>query len=778
MFRCVAWSLVVYLACAGVVLAERGLDAGVPEQMPPISADDPAFQQWTLQLEEWVTAARTLKDDPTRKQINKKIARELTKTMQPAVEVYREQGIDAGIEAVREIWAAITSGAPNAAKRFYVTIWREAQIRSGTLDTEWSLRLYQLLREKNNERGRKVGLGALQVNLVICNVQLGRLGEAHRLLLETRAAIREKGVEPEVRKLKDLGPLFPELSDARLRELPFQPESLYDPRRSTHLGYNILHLTSPFMHLGFQALREGDWAEAAEIFDCIRRITDQALSGLELGQWTEGELQRDFAVCTMGLASVLARQKLHEQALSLIDDLIARNYKWPYEGRHVNAPLARREMLLLTLGRSDADAPKRMAERVAHAEGNVFYDWSDTQSLRIDYAQILHHHGFRQEAWQLLEEILAQAQVPHRRGTYMEVRAAMIDLALDENRTEDVAEWLREVLTHKRQLGLKLGEVSIYKKYIQYLKLIGDDALAERAEADYWNLVTKLRLQNRTRPIHADPAAGRESVAGSPPSRTFTPTVYLDPSVVWTESLPGQPPTMCFTLSNVTQQEVTGMLSLTGAKVVETDFEDPAGWAIQVASSDTSEWEQPKLTLLAEEQRQLWLTAPVDEAGTVTLSWTDGAGQGFESAWHYQSGEASTIAITNANLIHNNPFFLAPLHFIVATADTQSANNLNMRVRSSQPCRVEIYDGTTGTLLAIDAQGDGAWNLAGDVVSQDADKNGLPDITLPAGKTQKLLELYVLPEDAATTVEVFIDFQSPEGWYPAGSSRLVEAPVQ
>ena len=64
---------------------------------------------------------------------------------------------------------------------------------------------------------------------------------------------------------------------------------------------------------------------------------------------------------------------------------------------------------------------------------------------------------------------------------------------------------------------------------------------------------------------------------------------------------------------------------------------------------------------------------------------------------------------------------------------------------ASGALRLEYYDPVSGRLLAIDAQGNGKFNDAGDVLVEDLDANGAIDLSFAAGERLREIEVFVFP---------------------------------
>ena len=98
-------------------------------------------------------------------------------------------------------------------------------------------------------------------------------------------------------------------------------------------------------------------------------------------------------------------------------------------------------------------------------------------------------------------------------------------------------------------------------------------------------------------------------------------------------------------------------------------------------------------------------------------------------------------------------------------------------METSEPCRVEIVDQTHHILLGIDANGNGSFADAGDVVYADADKNLYPDITLSKETDVAVLELFVFPHfkqnRSQREIKVTLSWEENGAWLPQAVNTLV-----
>jgi hypothetical protein len=137
------------------------------------------------------------------------------------------------------------------------------------------------------------------------------------------------------------------------------------------------------------------------------------------------------------------------------------------------------------------------------------------------------------------------------------------------------------------------------------------------------------------------------------------------------------------------------------------------------------------------------LPSPLGATNRLSITW-----QGESTAhtlWEFSaSPDSRVVAIVNAGMAADNPFYAVPFyHEIYFRGANQELRNF--RVKTSEPCRVEILDVAADKLLAIDATGDGNFDGAGDVLYADEDGNGFPEFVFGQDRAAVSFELLVYP---------------------------------
>jgi hypothetical protein len=145
--------------------------------------------------------------------------------------------------------------------------------------------------------------------------------------------------------------------------------------------------------------------------------------------------------------------------------------------------------------------------------------------------------------------------------------------------------------------------------------------------------------------------------------------------------------------------------------------------------------------------------------------------------WDFGFGDdARTLAVVNASLAEDNPFYsLSFFNDVYFRGELEAL--INLRVQASEPCRIEVVDAFSHELLAIDANGDGDFEDLGDAFHTDIDVNGYPDFKVNSQADVKRLELAVFPHFKNNRnqreIEITLSFQTVTGWIPQATDRLI-----
>ena len=92
----------------------------------------------------------------------------------------------------------------------------------------------------------------------------------------------------------------------------------------------------------------------------------------------------------------------------------------------------------------------------------------------------------------------------------------------------------------------------------------------------------------------------------------------------------------------------------------------------------------------------------------------------------------------------NNMFDEAVIYHYIESKSMEEGSN-NLKVECDQPLRIEILDDRSGAYMAIDHGGNGSFMDIGDVLSEDSENDGFPNVK--SGSNGQVLRLKVMPID-------------------------------
>jgi hypothetical protein len=211
--------------------------------------------------------------------------------------------------------------------------------------------------------------------------------------------------------------------------------------------------------------------------------------------------------------------------------------------------------------------------------------------------------------------------------------------------------------------------------------------------------------------------------------------VDLQPVAVVATAPLGEVALARFRLSNASASSAAGTITVRG-RGVRIGMEDSIGVAEVTAGADDGEASASVPAQLgAGEEILIKIQGVAGSNASVRLEWqcnetTVGATCHIRADSTKDSDEP-TSTVTNTSIAFENPFYAVHLHHPVRISDGDSRQSF--RVKPSRRCRVEVIEANTGALLAVDADGDGAFTSLGDGVFSDSDADGFPD--LPANQT-------------------------------------------
>ncbi len=329
------------------------------------------------------------------------------------------------------------------------------------------------------------------------------------------------------------------------------------------------------------------------------------------------------------------------------------------------------------------------------------------------------------------------------------LKLAKAQLALGDDR--GAREWLEAVEAHlEEHPGIPVHRVASARAWmVGLLRELGDEAIADALKAETLAFAKAHGVPGyRVRALledsgEAEPGVRVASIDGKAPKGGLD----FQPVRVTSRVAAGETAYARFTLANLTGFHGAGTLWLPpGMEVVSWD--SVAGVMRLRSREGRGSARAVPLELGPSDLVRVFMkSADVrhEEPREYPFEWVHPGFEKQTSRWTVEvSDEESAITVVNANLIERNPFYLVPLYHAIRARDVSEPLR-DFRVRCSAPCYVEFLDEAKGELLAVDRQGDGNFEGAGDLVLQDGNGDLFPDHRFQEPGEVIELELRVYP---------------------------------
>ncbi|MDF7825217.1 hypothetical protein P4B35_14430 [Pontiellaceae bacterium B12227] len=731
--------------------------------------------------------------------------------MAKALALYEAGGQDASIQSLEDSYDLADMKFSNS---FFMhrIIWWEAQVRSGKANEAWGLKLFQFLRRREHELYPQHAIHipgndfVLYGNIIWKMENIGMLAQARAETLELEKTLTEHlGLDLTCESYADHGALFDFLPEARKRTYPIKRDDCMQYRRnatgcSRFIYYCYMYGLQDVSNI---ALASGDWKRAAELSDWFMQYNDAfAVSAEQM----RGEVCRKALESTDMLADICQLHKQPEQAADLYETFIGK-----FESKQYTSSSNVCNMAKLKLARIQIQLGTLPQDSIAMAESAVagisvwdHYDRAQIMHAKLSLARICHALGQPAQAWAIINTLFEETSLDINTCHQLRILTTAIDLAMDEGGTHpELEKWLVLALHNERQLGNKFRELPLYEKYAQFLAMNGrhDEAraiyreairLADAMDVPVRSEQNRLALRSLTPAATASSAQAPAKVGDTPVANQPTaevPTignteepqmhtsiiagtsvsaqipVSIQPNLSLSSALKGHSAHGRFYLTNPAETAQTGQLEIKG-RIDSLKWQNDQWLTLQASPEFPDVSASKPLRLQAGASCIIDITGlPADDGsgGSVRCSWMNGVKLISESRWDYRTSDvAKRTAVIDAHELKSNPFYLIPINHTVQRQSASVAEAIDFTVKATAPMRIEAYNGSTGKLLYVDANGDGDFLDSGDLISSDANHNNWPDIIFNAGDRMASLTLYVKPQadnngEQELTVQVLED---------------------
>jgi hypothetical protein len=701
----------------------------------------------------------------------------------PVIELYRKGDVEGALERLEEEYVQ-AEGFYKDGHFFYYEIWKEAQLRTGRDDDEWGFRLFNYLLErdlkKHSDRDRRGPNFALYSNIIERLRDLGRYAQARDFALRLEEGqIRYSAVNTHCSVYEDLGPLLACLPESRKRLFPLRYTDL--PNNGGVRNPDRLIWYTNFYGLqnaADLALSIGDWVRAAELSHWYILFADQHMkSDGPRKQEVGGNALDSYRI----LAELCLKYSHPEEAVALYEEFIEKAEGY-YQMQPVAILSAKMSLALIQIqqGRATPDMIALADQADEVISDYKYYSRWGIYSTKLKKVRIYHACGKKEEAWQMLNQLLAEGAThvnPHHRTRMLKTA---IDLALEEGGTHpELDQWFVQALEEERQIGDQFGELPLHQKYISFLESQGrsDDALRMKQETE--RLASSINLLGRTlarqqSSIEPEDPEFATAVSRTRPSKkrdaltkarsldtvkkrdALSEGVDVQPVSSFSVAPAGQLAYGRFYIYNTASSEQSGQLKLSGK--IQSVLQVDDGWVRVKSYPELSETNHViPVVLAAQGTYVVDLDGQPPEAGPGTYIVCEWQAQDTKQTpvlgeWGYSSlMNDKKMAVRDAHIIQANPLYMVPVSHTIQRRETNATEALDIAVQFSVPARIELYHSETAELIAVDANGDGDFDGPDDQVLCDTNQNKFPDLTFSAGRESASVTMYIQPLEPLNT---------------------------
>jgi len=742
-----------------------------------------------------------------RKSVRKQVA-EILPGVKSSFDAGDEEAAEAALDAALEQWKKQT--VDSFSVEHADMIWSEAQVKSGRADLEWARFLFAWLAKIYQRDVRSANILAARTNLDELLIKTGRYGKLRESCAELKRLLRElEGIDFDaVCALVSVGgdyrivgaeniPLVADADEAmRSRRLEYWVK----PSKGEPIGGQGMNA---MLDIANERLSVGDMKPVLLVAEWLERWVRKVKStgkypprsfpgSLRLLEQESWKLRAE-AFSALGLPGKEAK------AWQSIIDL---DYRNSYGGRLLHEARYRLAGVLVDLGRAnevDTEALRKQEDRMRR---NIYGDREEWLYSKLVRARALAKTGQPAEGMSLAKEVLNASAEKKRPLIRLESLLVAAGLELDAGGTTEVEPWLVEALSWARGKGLLLKELRIYQIYVRYLIAIGEYDQALEMQHRVLALIKALKLAPRLDranlrlaeiyEMRKDAAAARSLLANIKDHGTkdreiggatkklekrlqnpedepaangaaSSEPIDLQPRGIQSMPVGNEETEAIFILANPNPEsrrvEVkfhSGSFGLTVERATQDEIalrcEAGAGEASATATIDVpGEWMVP-IALTARGSGRSGARAAVTLQAKIV-----GDSLVRESQWKIVPGaDRRLVAVVDAARLRNNPFFLMPsYHHLNAAGDR--IQSVALRVVASEPTRVEGF-APDGTLLFVDAQGNGSFGDPGDLVASDQVRNLFP--ILSTGGERDRIALRYAPESECANGRVEIRIET------------------
>jgi hypothetical protein len=715
-----------------------------------------------------------------------------------AMSIYREKGIEPALADLdRGLRRNIDAGA--LFQDFWVAVWREAQVGSGRTEREWAAELNLWLQERCLELDATDLAVQLGSNAATSLMSVHRYGSARSTLVPFFGQMERRKLDLDPASYPDAGPAFASVPDVRMRKFP-----LFGLQGASYIMSNGMVGTRRDMPNAFAGcmqnlaaleLMGGHWRPAIERNLWVRTWAETlGKKVFEPGNaWYNSQI---------GIADALFDLGLLELADTQYEAVI--NHDWPdiYNNRSKLAARCNRIDIALALGNAESAMLTELETIYEATKKNPYSHRRAWEEVEIVKARCLACLNRGKEADAILKRLADEGSQP--------ARLALLENRIRSGESEGIENDLLAILELTREWGRKLDEAKLYSLYADFLTTSNrrPEALAMRREAIRLMRAFDLFIRLPEELAHlslllstcgdksASDSAAEEATKLSYNKDRVPPRVSakieailkqrgsakqagpviplltdLQPLNASLVPLEGMPLRGRLTLTNPSARPVVGTLSFSGLPIQAT-WNQPTGEATVLMGEEGID-RLPDLRVEAGSFAVIDLSAKPDsiQAGELSVTWSTTGQKAQESIWTIERPESGiAAAVVDAGVFKRNAFYGVPVHHHFQSPGSTEAV-VPLRAVCSVPARVELYDSENRPIY-VDSSGNGDFGGSGDVIYQDSDSDGSPDVPLNSGEARIRLQVYPVGEVPEEGLKVTLESHSQGKWVPFAEDML------
>lgn len=697
-------------------------------------------------------------------------------------------------------------------------VWHEAQYDTGKEDLEWATLLYKSAFDLAKQNKKIDWAFHIRPNLMITYSSICQWAHLRALGNEAEDYFAKIGFDLDPHKLPEKGLWDPMIPFVKNREFPmivpnshhvvsWQRSEEKNPAKPIFLDNT---LTALIRGLANEDYAMGRWDRAVERYLWVREWANAVRQNNLAGG--KKKLARDhediYREASFKLASIVSQLGYNQKAITLIDDALAIKGATKNEMYNQTHLEILKDRLSTELNKENADLLAKMDKAIAREGKSPSIGIGSYDTARFVKAECLITLGRFDEAEALLREVCTRLNRKFSGSLAAEIQ--LVNFLLVRGRFTEAEKNLRELMDFVRTKGVKLDELGLYITYTRWAMLSGNWKEALRSQHEVLRLLDAFRMtpllpteyanlsrimaelgnfeeSHRLAKMAKSGALGREEsfqkniedILSKRPASATTNTkskVIIQPRRVLSAALDSFPSRAIISLVNQGTREAKGVLTISGLPAKISWDQELGHGTVEVGASAKSEGKETieEIRIAAGAVAIFSCSGKIanENSKTVFLEWSEKGQTQGRCEWILEAKDKeSDGAIIDAGEYADDPFFLIPVYHHL---QTKAKGPVNLRVITSKPCRVEIYD-EQGVPQMVDAEGNGSLQNSGDWLGVDRDRNFSADV-LPdekTGETRFMLMLDPAKMTGEEPLRVRVEWLVGGKWHPAAENQVI-----